>query len=140
MKKRKVNRSDDNASFLGYEINKNGYLNCKSMFGCQSDWPDMVRYARNLNVHVVLKEHKVVLYQIVVARDLDRARTVSTQGPFLDLKGLHVKASHSIMYNWNVSNDLVKFARKARLSLHRTNLVYLKSRTQSSMPILSWSH
>ena len=31
------------------------------MFGCQLDWPDMVRYARSLNVHVVIKEDKAAV-------------------------------------------------------------------------------
>ena len=46
MLKRKVNLSNSDNNFLGYELNADGFLATHTNFGCQSDWPDMVRYAR----------------------------------------------------------------------------------------------
>ena len=52
MSKRNVKSSDSDNNFLGYELNDNGFLVTGNSFGCQSDWPDMVRYCRKLNVCV----------------------------------------------------------------------------------------
>ena len=64
-----------------------------------------------------------VLFDSTVERDLERAKTLSIQGPFLDLKDIQLKASHSILYNWKINDHLVVFAIKARLNLHSTNYV-----------------
>ena len=116
MKKRKVAKTTNNFNFLGYDLKENGYLNSKTSFGCQSDWPDMLRYARKLNVDVLFKEDRAVIkiadsyyddncalqkviFDSTVERDLERAKTLSIQGPFLGLKDIQLKASHSILYN-----------------------------------------
>ena len=60
---------------------------CNTNFGCQSDWPDMVRYARSLNVDIKYVHDKAMvltkgswcdnqcdlqkkLYQLCVERDI----------------------------------------------------------------------
>ena len=115
-KKRKVAKTTNTFNFLGYDLKENGYLNSKTSFGCQSDWPDMLRYARNVNVDVLFKEDvavikiadsyyddncalQKVIFDSTVERDLERAKTLSIQGPFLGLKDIQLKASHSIFYN-----------------------------------------
>ena len=61
-KKRKVAKTTNTFNFLGYDLKENaGYLNSKTSFGCQSDWPDMLRYARKLNVDVLFKEDRGVI-------------------------------------------------------------------------------
>ena len=47
MLRRGVAESGDEKNFLGYEITVDGYLNNKTSFGCQSEWPELLRYARN---------------------------------------------------------------------------------------------
>ena len=58
---------------------------------------------------------------MTIDRDLQKSKELRIQGPFLGLNDIQIKASHSIFYNWNVSDDLVRFAIKARLSLLPTN-------------------
>ena len=48
--------------FLGYELHENGTLNCKTTFGYQSDWVDLVRYTRNIGVNLALRDNKVVVF------------------------------------------------------------------------------
>ena len=50
-------------------------------------------------------------------KDLDTAGELSIQGSFLRLKNVHIKSTHSIFYNWNIDDLLVKFVTKARLSI-----------------------
>ena len=40
--KRGVPLSENSDNFLGYDLNANGFLNARTRFGCQSDWPDML--------------------------------------------------------------------------------------------------
>ena len=51
MEKRKV-ATDYDMDFLGFEISEDGYLNSRTKFGCQSDWPELLRYARKLDVSI----------------------------------------------------------------------------------------
>ena len=50
MVKRGVSLSENSDNFLGYDLNSYDFLNTRRRFGCQSDWPDMLRYARKLGV------------------------------------------------------------------------------------------
>ena len=52
MIKRGVDVTRNARNFLDYELNDDLFLNCKTKFGCQSDWVDMVCYIRKLNVSV----------------------------------------------------------------------------------------
>ena len=66
MKKRKVAKTTNNFNFRGYDLKENGYLNSKTSFGWQPDWPDMPRYARKLNVDVLFKEDRAVIRLLTV--------------------------------------------------------------------------
>ena len=61
MAKRGEPLSETSDNFLGYELNYNGFLNTRTRFGCQSDWPDMLRYAPKLGVKVFLRNGKAVI-------------------------------------------------------------------------------
>ena len=58
MVKRGVPLSENSDNFLGYDLNSNGFLNKTTRFGCQSDWPDMLRYSRKLGVKVIFRNGK----------------------------------------------------------------------------------
>ena len=58
MVKRGVPLSENSDNFLGYDLNANGFLNARTRIGCQSDWPDMLRYARKLGVKVIFRNGK----------------------------------------------------------------------------------
>ena len=58
MGKRKVAATDNDMNFLGFEISEDGYLNSRTKFGCQSDWPDLLRYARKLDVSIEFRQGK----------------------------------------------------------------------------------
>ena len=58
MDKRGVRMSVSSDNFLGYDLNSNGCLNTRTRFGCQSNWPDMLRYARKLGVKVIFSNGK----------------------------------------------------------------------------------
>ena len=147
MVKRGVPLSENSDNFLGYDLNSNGFLNTTTRFGCQSDWPDVLRYSRKLGVKVIFRNGKAEvtyedlildetptlekrLFRITIDSDLQKSKELSIQGPFLGLTDIQIKASHSIFYNWNISDDLVRFAIKARLSLLPTNFTtYIWNRT-----------
>ena len=134
MKKRNVKQVTNVQNFLGYELNDKGYLKCGTSFGCQSDWPDLVRYCRiagtkliyENNVAKVVIKNQVVsynpnlqkkLYKCFINKELEKASELSLQGNFLGLKNIHIKSSHSLLYNWSVNDELVKFVIKARLNI-----------------------
>ena len=58
MVQRGVPLSENSNNFLGYNLNSNGFLNTTTQFGCQSDWPDMLRYSRKLGVKVSFRKEK----------------------------------------------------------------------------------
>ena len=47
--------------FLGYELDENGTLKCKTSFGCQSDWVDLLRYTRKIAVNLEYRNDKVIV-------------------------------------------------------------------------------
>ena len=61
------------------------------------------------------------LFRLTVDRDLEKAKQLSIQGPYLCLSGIQLKSSHSVLYNWSIQDSLIKFAIKVRLSLLPTN-------------------
>ena len=137
MIKRGVRECNEQPNFLGFELTDDCFLKTHNNFGCQSDWPDMVRYARKLNVQVKFIENEAVviydgmvlpnhnlqkkLFDLCVRRDLANAESLTLQGPFFCLKNVNMKASHSIFYNWKVNDELIKFVAKARLNILPTN-------------------
>ena len=113
-------------------------MNNKTNFGCQSDWPELLRYARKLDISIVFRDKKAdiildgkfyddtsslqkILFHYTVKRDLIKAKEISNQGCYFGMDGIHFRSSHSIFYNWKIDNLLVKFSIKARLSLLPTN-------------------
>ena len=89
------------------------------LFGCQSDWPDMLRYAKKLGVIVTYFNEKAivrfgdkhfddscslqkVLFRLTVHRDFEKAKQLSVQGLYLCLSGIQLKSAHSLLYNWSI--------------------------------------
>ena len=50
MKKRGINTSNGVNNFLGYEVNNDHYLVSKTNFGCKTEWMELNRYCKKLNV------------------------------------------------------------------------------------------
>ena len=50
MKKRGINTSNAVNNFLGYEVNNDHYLVSKTNFGCKTEWMELNRYCKKLNV------------------------------------------------------------------------------------------
>ena len=133
MRKRGVPTTIDSDNFLGYKLTERQFLKCSTKYGCQSDWPELVRYARKLNVAVIYSDEgtacikingvvyhsniRDVLNKSLLAKYLESAKKLSIQGSFFTLKNLQIKSSHSVLYNWNISDSLVKFCLKARLNI-----------------------
>ena len=81
------------------------------------------------------------LFRLTVDRDLEKAKQLSIQGPYLCLSGIHIKSSHSVLYNWSIQDSLVKFAIKARLSLLPTNFtLHIWNRENCPVSILQKSY
>ena len=113
------------------------------------DWPEMLRYARKLNVEIIFNNGKACvksgdtifndtnnlqkrLFKLCINRDVEKAKQLAIQGPFLGMKGVQLKASHSLFYNWGISDQLVMLVIKARLSLLPTNFTtYIWNRANS---------
>ena len=43
MEKRGVPTTQERENVFGYKLKNDGHLDTKTLFGCQSDWPDMLR-------------------------------------------------------------------------------------------------
>ena len=132
MSKRGVPLSQQRNNFLGYKLNSNNFLESHTTYGCQSDWPEMVRYTRKLKVSVIYsndvacikfgeefhsKNIRKILNKKLLNDNIRKAKDLAIQGKFLAMTGIQIKASHSIIYNWNVSDKLVRFCLKARLNI-----------------------
>ena len=117
---------------MGYKLNSNNFLESHTTYGCQSDWPEMVRYTRKLKVSVIYsndvacikfgeefhsKNIRKILNKKLLNDNIRKAKDLAIQGKFLAMTGIQIKASHSIIYNWNVSDKLVRFCLKARLNI-----------------------
>ena len=119
-------------------LKNDGHLDTETLFGCHSDWPEMLRYTRQLSVIVTYFNEKAivrigdmhfddsyslqkVLFRLAIDHDSDKAKQLSIQGPYLCLSGIQLKTSHSVLHNWSIQDSLVKSAIKARLSLLPTN-------------------
>ena len=138
MKKTGVTTTQERETFFGYKLKNDGNLDTKTLFGCQSDRPDMLRYAGKPSVIVTYFNEKAivkigdkrfddscslqkVLFRLTVDRDLKKAKQLSIQGPYLCLFGIQLNSSCSVLYNWSIQDSLVKFTIKARLRLLPTN-------------------
>ena len=64
---------------------------------------------------------KKVLYDHILVKRVAKAKTLNMQGNFLSLEGVNNKISNTILYNWDIDDDLVQFCVKARLNIIPTN-------------------
>ena len=106
MENPKVVATDNDMNFLGFEINEEGYLNSNTKFRCQSDWPVLLRYARNLDISSEFRQGKA---------------GVIIDGEFFDEDAPFQKLLFKLTVNREVNDLLEKSAIKARLSLLPAN-------------------
>ena len=71
-------------------------------------------YHEHKNISAALKSH-------ILQKQLVKARTLTLQGNYFCLDNIDNKNSHTIYYNWSVSDDLIKFTVKSRLNILPTN-------------------
>ena len=94
MEKMGVPTTQERENFFGYKLKNDSHLDTKTLFSCQSDCPDMLRYARKLGVIVTYFNEKAivrigdkrfddscslqkVLFRLTVDRDLVKAKQLS---------------------------------------------------------------
>ena len=98
----------------------------------------MARYGK-LDVSVILNQDDVacvkcddavyvsnirnVLNKRILDKNLHSAGELAIQGAFFTLKNVQIKSSHSVLYNWNIDDVLVKFCLKARLRILPTEYI-----------------
>ena len=117
MKKRNVTFvGPQGKNFLGYELDENGTLKCKTSFGCQSDWVDLLHYTRNIAVNLEYRNDKVIvlkngtkvkplhtlqkaLHNHRINDLLTKANDLSIQGSFFTLQNINRKFSNSFFFN-----------------------------------------
>ena len=122
--------------FLGYAVENNGYLNPTTKFGGLSDCLELSRYVKKVRVSLHFRDGeayvllngeyhkgnvKKVLYDHILVKCVAKAKTLNMQGNFLSMEGVNNRISNTILYNWNIDDDLVKFCVKARLNIIPTN-------------------
>ena len=147
MAKRGVPISDLPNNFLGYEISNDGYLNSSTRFGGMSDWLELSRYVRKVGINLHYRHDgyayvlingeyikgnsvKKVLYDHMLSKRIIKAKTLNMQGNFLAMEGINKQLSNTILYNWNVDDDLMKFCVRARLNIIPTNFnIFIWNRT-----------
>ena len=101
MKKKNVDMStEEDNNFMGYELKCDGdFLKSKSSFGSYSDWLEMLRYVRKIDVRDCFLDDNAMmlvngkwlddkcdlqkaLFNITVERELEKAKSLSIQGEF----------------------------------------------------------
>ena len=139
MKKRGVRQSNAESNFLGYEVDEKYQLVTNTKFGCHTNWIDLVRHCRKLKIQIKWNENKAcvfkegetfdennlnkILYKKIVDGICEHTKTLSLQGPFLDMNHVDPKISNTIHYNWSVNDELVTFLTKARLNILPVNFI-----------------
>ena len=154
MKKRGIYESDEGNNFLGYKVTENGLLATTTKFGCDSDWHDLNIYVSKMGVRIQWVDNKAciisngeiyndhvkirnVLQSLIVKKQLEKARSLSLQGVFFTLDNIDNKNSHTIFYNWKVTDELVKFVIKARMNILPTNFtLYIWDRNKDPKCVL----
>ena len=150
MKKRKATFvGPQGRNFLGYKLDENGTLKCKTSFGCQSDWVDLLHYTRKIAVNLEYRNDKVIalkngtevkplpkfqkaLYNHCRDDLLTKTNDLSIQGSLFTLQNINRKCSNSFLFNWNINDDLYIFVVKARMSIFVTNFtLYLRDRQKN---------
>ena len=138
MRKRGIHESLDVNNFLGYKVNIDGFLVSTTNFGCRSNWIELNRYCRKLDIRLQWRNDKVriligdnecmnmgksseVMNTYVNSKALIHAKSLSLQGNYLGMENISPKISHSILYNWKLNDQLLIFCVKARLNILPTN-------------------
>ena len=147
MEKRGINTSNTINNFLGYEVNDDHYLVSKTNFGCKTEWMELNRYCKKLNVKLqwvnnlattILNDKPChsnnlnkALFEYSQSQLKAHAGSLSLQGVFLQIQNVDEKISNTIHYHWKLIDELLIFCVKARLNILPTNFtlyIYLESR------------
>ena len=56
MRKRDVPPIDNVGNFLSFDLIEDLSMNTQTYFGCQSDWPEMVCYAKKICIFIIYRE------------------------------------------------------------------------------------
>ena len=96
---------------FGGKLDENGTLNCKTTFGYQSDWVDLVNYKRKIGINLELRDKKAVVlkngtvvkpvptlqkavYNHCMDDLMNKANDLSIQGSFFTLQNIHRRSSN----------------------------------------------
>ena len=137
MKKRGVNPSVNINNFLGFSVNGRGFVESSTYFGCKTNWIELNRYCRKLDILVQWVDDKATviidgepcnainlnkaLYNHHVKSAKLHVEELTLQGAYMQLKNIDEKISHTIHYNWKLNDQLLIFLVKARLNILPTN-------------------
>jgi len=137
MKKRCIKTSNSDNNFLGFEVNHDGFLVSETNFGCKTEWMELNRYCKKLNVKLQWLDDRAIvifnnkpcnasnlnkaLFEYALSQLKLHAGTLSLQGAFLQIQYIDEKISNTIHYNWKLNDYLLIFCVKARLNILPTN-------------------
>ena len=130
MKKRGINTSNAVNNFLGYEVNNDHYLVFKTNFDCKTEWMELNRYCKKLNVKLQWVNNLATiifndkpchsnnlnkaLFEYSKTQLKAHAGSLSLPGAFLQIQNVDEKISNTIHYNWKLNDELLIFCVKAR--------------------------
>ena len=133
MKKRGINTSNAVNNFIGYEVNNDHYLIYKTNFGCKTEWMELNRYCKKLNIKLQWVNNLVTiifndkpchsinlnkaLFEYSKTQLKAHAGSLSLPGAFLQIQNVDEKISNTIHYNWKLNDELLIFCVKARLNI-----------------------
>ena len=137
MKKRGINTSNAVNNFLGYEVNNDHNLISKTNFGCKTEWMELNRYCKKLNVKLQWVNNLATiifndkpchsnnlnkaLFEYSKTKLKAHAGNLSLHGTFLQIQNVDEKISNTIHYNWKLNDELLTFCIKARLKILPAN-------------------
>ena len=137
MKKRGIKTSNAVSNFLGYEVNNDHYLVSKTNFGCKTEWMELNRYCKKLNVKLQWVNNLATiifndkpchsnnlnkaLFEYSKSQLKAHARSLSLQGAFLQIQNVDEQISTTIHYDWKLNDELLIFYVKTRFNILPTN-------------------
>ena len=108
-------------NFLGYEVNNDHYLISKTNFGCKTEWMELNRYCKKLNVKLQWVNNLATiifndkpchsnnlnkaLFEYSKSQLKAHAGSLSLQRAFLQIQNVDEKISNTIHYNWKLNDD-----------------------------------
>ena len=169
IKKRGINNSNAVNNFLGYEVNNDHYLVSKTNFASKTEWMELNRYYKTLNVKLQWVNNLATiifndkpchsnnlnkaLFEYTKSQLKVHAGSLSLQGAFLQIQNFDEKISNAVHYNWKLNDELLIFCVKARLNILPTNVtLYIWNRNndprcqfcnhciESIARLLNWCH